>query len=296
VDAAIDFIRSASARKQPFLAVVWFGSPHAPHEALESDRRLYSNQPEKLQHFYGEITAMDRAIGNLRKELRRMGISDNTLFWYNSDNGAIPVGSTGGLSGGKGTLDEGGIRVPAILEWPARIPKPRISQVPCGTVDIYPTLIDIAGAKVGNQVQPLDGTSLLPLIEGRMQRRTKALGFWVYPAPGIPVRSTELLEELAGEQSGRSPASASPPDSGTPGSLYRDGNLPGPAAWIDGDYKLHRKERAGAGATYTLSDLANDPQEKTDLADREKDRVIRMRAELNAWQKSVAHSFNGGDY
>jgi arylsulfatase A-like enzyme len=225
-----------------------------------------------------------------------MGISDNTLFWYNSDNGAIPVGSTGGLSGGKGTLDEGGIRVPAILEWPARIPKPRISQVPCGTVDIYPTLIDIAGAKVGNQVQPLDGTSLLPLIEGRMQRRTKALGFWVYPAPGIPVRSTELLEELAGEQSGRSPASASPPDSGTPGSLYRDGNLPGPAAWIDGDYKLHRKERAGAGATYTLSDLANDPQEKTDLADREKDRVIRMRAELNAWQKSVAHSFNGGDY
>lgn len=296
VDAAVEFIRSAAARKQPFVAVVWFGSPHSPHEALESDRRLYSSQPEKLQHFYGEITAMDRTIGNLRKELRRLGISDNTLFWYNSDNGAIPVGSTGGLSGGKGTLGEGGIRVPAIIEWPTRIRRPRISHTPCGTVDIYPTLIDITGAKVRNQVQPLDGISLLPLIEARMERRTKPLGFWVYPARGIPVSSAKLLEELASEQSGQPPASGPPPDSGIGKQRYRDDNFHGPAAWIDGDYKLHRREQAGGGVTYALFHLAKDPQEKTDLAAREADRVARMQAELEAWQKSVVQSLNGGDY
>lgn len=296
VDAAIEFIRSAAARKQPFLAVVWFGSPHAPHEALDSDRRLYSNQPEKMQHFYGEITAMDRAIGNLRKELRRLRISDNTLFWYKSDNGAIPVGSTGGLSGGKGTLDEGGIRVPAIIEWPNRIRRPRISHMPSGTVDIYPTLIDITGAKVRNQVQPLDGISLLPLIESRMERRTKPLGFWVNPAPGIPVRSAELLRNLASEQSGQSPASNPPPDYEIGKQRYRDDNFPGPAAWIDGDYKLHRKGQAGGGVTYALFDLSKDPQEKADLAAREADRVARMRAEMETWQKSVVQSLNGGDY
>jgi arylsulfatase A-like enzyme len=276
--------------------VVWFGSPHAPHQAIESDRRLYSNQPKKLQHFYGEITAMDRAIGILRKEIRGLGISGNTLLWYNSDNGAIPVGSTGGLSGGKSTLDEGGIRVPAIIEWPNRIRKPRISHIPCGTVDIYPTLIDATGARVRNQVQPLDGVSLLPLIENRMQRRAKPLGFWVNPAPGIATPSAKLLEELASEQSGRTPATAPPPEPGIGTQRYRDDNFPGPAAWIDGDYKLHRREQDGGKVIHALFDLAKDPQEKTDLAALEPDRAARMRSALEAWQKSVVKSLNGGDY
>jgi arylsulfatase A-like enzyme len=294
VDAALEFIRAASARKQPFLAVIWFGSPHAPHEALEQDRRLYANQPAKLQHFYGEITAMDRAIGNLRKELRRLAIADNTLLWYNSDNGAIPVGSTGGLAGGKGTLDEGGIRVPAMIEWPSRIRKPRITHLPCGTVDIHPTVLEVAGAKAQHQVQPLDGVSLLPLIEGRMETRTKPLGFWVYPAPGIPVRSTELLEALAREQAGEAPAR--PADPAIPAKRYPEEELIGPAAWIDGDYKLHRRSAKGNEATYTLFNLAADAQEKTDLAPRDQDRVARMSGELNAWQKSVVRSLNGQDY
>lgn len=296
VDAAAEFIRSATARKQPFLAVVWFGSPHAPHEALDADRRLYANQPEKLQHFYGEITAMDRAIGNLRKELRGLGIAGNTLFWYNSDNGAIPVGSTGGLAGGKSTLDEGGIRVPAIIEWPNRVRKPRVSQIPCGTVDIYPTLIEISGAKVRKQVKPLDGVSLLPLLEGRMERRTKPLGFWVYPAPGIGVASAKLLEAQAREQSGEAPASATTPDAGQITKRYPEDDLPGPAAWIDGDYKLHRKRPVGGEETLALFDLAKDPTEKENLAPREGERVARMRGELEAWQRSVVRSLNGEDY
>jgi arylsulfatase A-like enzyme len=291
VDAALGFIRAAAKRNQPFLAVVWFGSPHAPHEAFERDRRPYAAESEKLQHFYGEITAMDRAIGNLRKELRALGIAGNTLLWYNSDNGAIPVGSTGGLSGRKGDLEEGGIRVPCVLEWPGRITKPRVSHVPCGTVDIYPTLVELSGAKVRKQVEPLDGMSLVPLIDGRMQSRAKPLGFWVYPAKGIPKNSEAILRAI---RSGTAPGAEPAPKIEN---RYTEDEFPGFSAWVDGDYKLHRKNTSATGGlAYSLFDIASDPQEKHDLAATQPQRVARMKRDLQAWLKSVARSLTGADY
>lgn len=299
VDAAIEFIRAAVQRGgAPFLAVVWFGSPHSPHIALDEDRKMYADQPLKLQHFYGEITAMDRAIGKLRRELRKLGIADNTLFWYTSDNGALKVGSTGGLTGHKGNLGEGGIREPAIIEWPARIKRPRISDVPCGTVDIYPTLLDIAGVTMPNQ-PTLDGVSLVPLIEGRMKRRDKPLGFWVYPIRGIGTPSQSILRYMLAGQQGKTPQGKPPvalrdPDKNL--KQYPKDRLPGAAAWIDGRYKLHRNARKSGKTTYALYDLVADPQEKTDLSADQPDRLRRMKAELRAWQKSVVGSLNGEDY
>lgn len=295
VDAALRFIRDATKRKQPFLAVVWFGSPHAPHEALSADREIYKDQPEKLQHFYGEITAMDRAIGKLRNELRQLNIEDNTLLWYKSDNGAIPVGSTGGLSGKKSDLEEGGIRVPSIMEWPARIQKPRVTEVPCGTVDVFPTLVELAGAKVSKQGLPLDGQSLVPMIEGKMSRREKPLGFWVYPTPGIATSSPELMKEMLLEQTGKKPPRAAMPDPGKDIKQYPLDARPGPAAWIDGDYKLHRKVDKGE-VRYTLYNLALDPKETINLTATEPQRLSKMKADLEAWQSSVIRSLNGQDY
>jgi arylsulfatase A-like enzyme len=298
VDAALEFIRGAVARKQPFLAVVWFGSPHGPHVALPQDRLPYQDQPEKLQHFYGEITAMDRALGHLRRELRRLAVAENTLLWYTSDNGAIPVGSTGGLSGGKGNLREGGIRVPAIIQWPARVGKPRVSTVPCGTVDIYPTLLQIAGATVTRQ-PPLDGISLVPLIDGRMPQRDKPLGFWVYPVGGIRTPSAAILEHMRAVQE-ETAAAAKPPfafrEPGKIAKRYPEDHLPGRAAWIDGRYKLHRAATKAGRASYTLVDLASDPRESRDLSAQEPQRLERMKGELQAWQESVVRSLNGEDY
>ena len=138
VDAAIEFIRKHARAPKPFLAVVWFGSPHVPHAASKEDYASYAAEGEKKANFYGEIAGIDRAVGKLRQELRTLGIHQNTLFWYCSDNGGLPrVGVTGGR-GHKGSVYEGGLRVPAIIEWPARIPKPRSTEVPANTVDIYP--------------------------------------------------------------------------------------------------------------------------------------------------------------
>jgi len=151
VDAALEFIGKHSGGPRPFLAVVWFGSPHGPHQAIEEDRVVYNDQDKKLQHFYGEITGMDRAFGKLRKGLRTLGIDKSTILWYCSDNGGLPkVGTTGGR-GNKGNIYEGGLRVPAILEWPVRISNPRATEVPCNTSDIYPTLLEITGVRMKNQ-------------------------------------------------------------------------------------------------------------------------------------------------
>ena len=121
VDLALKFIRECAQKKQRFLAVVWFGSPHAPHQALPADAALYADLPKEKQHFCGEITAMDRAFGKLRTSLRELGLRDQTVLWYCSDNGALPkVGSSGGRRGNKGQIYEGGLLVPALLEWPAR--------------------------------------------------------------------------------------------------------------------------------------------------------------------------------
>jgi arylsulfatase A-like enzyme len=298
VDAAIRFIRRAHEEGKPFLAVIWFGSPHAPHEALDADRKAYEDQEERLQHFYGEITAMDRAIGSLRDELRALGIADNTLHWYKSDNGALPVGSTAGLRGRKAELEEGGIRVPAIIEWPARITQPRVTEVPCSTVDILPTLMAVAGVSDPVPVQPLDGISLLPLIEGEMAERPGGLGFWSYPAQGIPVRSHDLLKEMAREQSGEIPAKPASPLPEVSFASYPRDERPGPAAWIEGDYKLHRKapDEGDAAATYALYHLGQDRSEQTDIAANETDRVARMKTSLEQWQLSVLRSLNGDDY
>ncbi len=299
VEAALKFIRQAAGRKQPFLAVIWFGSPHSPHVAAPENREPYKDLPPKLQHYLGEITGIDRAMRLLRQGLRDCGVAANTLVWYTSDNGARKPGSTGGLRGQKGSIWEGGLRVPGIIEWPARVTSPRRIDLPCGTVDIFPTLLEIAGVKTAVQHGPLDGVSLVPAIEGTMTTRPKPLGFWQYPAKGRRRRSTDLLQALAKEQQSggaSTPTTETDRDAGKIAERHPMDALPGHAALIDGSYKLHRIERRKGGVTYALYDLASDAKETTDLADRQRERLERMKSQLERWQRSVVKSLNGGDY
>jgi len=297
VDAAIEFIRKRANSPKPFLAVVWFGSPHGPHEAIEQDRAVYKDHSEKLQHFYGEITGMDRAFGKLRKELRRLGIHERTILWYCSDNGGLPrVGTTGGRAN-KGKVYEGGLRVPAILEWPARIRKPRVTDVPCNTSDIYPTLLEIVRVKMQNQ-PPLDGISLEPLIDGKMRSRPKPMGFWDHPTRGIRTPSKEWMSDLLkAQKTGKAIADRSRLrlDAGTITKKYPEDSFAGHAAWLDWPWKLHRIETK-KGIKLELYNLAKDPKEANDLAAQNAERVNAMKTELEKWQKSVVRSLNGEDY
>jgi arylsulfatase A-like enzyme len=264
-DEALKFIRTQAAAKKPFLAVVWFGNPHTPHEALPADKAAYKDLPEAAQNYYGELTAIDRSVGRLRTALRELKVADNTLLWYTSDNGgAAGPKSTGNLRGAKGTLWEGGVRVPGIVEWPARIAKPLVSSMPCSTVDIYPTVLAATGTKAGKQIQPLDGINLLPLFDQQMTERGKPISFWA--------------------------------------DARRDNAH---ATLIDWPYKLHTHAAEGkkkarkaneSGPATLLYDLSKDPNETTDLATQDPERVKQMTAVLDTWKSSVKKSLAGGDF
>ena len=296
VDAAIEFIEKHSKAGKPFLAVVWFGSPHGPHLAAAEDKALYADQPAKLQDFYGEITGMDRAFGKLRSAIADLGIRDNTILWYTSDNGGLKVESSGGRNK-KGSVYEGGLRVPALLEWPEKIAEPRITKMQANTVDIYPTLLDLVGASVGHQ-PVLDGISLVPLLEGKLESRDKAMGFWNTEHSGIGMHSDRMMAALLEAQT----AGAEPEepellrlDAAEIKKQYPLDSFAGHSAWRDGDWKLHRMESKGT-VKWELYNLADDLMEANDLADRETERVAKMSADLERWLESVARSMNGEDY
>lgn len=297
VDAAIEFVRKHAGGERPFLAVVWFGSPHKPHRALEDDRAPYAAEAEDYSHFLGEIAAMDRAFGRLRESLNTIGVRENTILWYCSDNGGLPeFGSTGGR-GHKGELYEGGLRAPAFVEWPKRLPQPRVTTVPCSTVDIYPTLLDIAGVRVDGQ-PVLDGMSLSPLFAATMPVRPRPLGFWVHPAKGRITPSHEWMTELLeAQQRGEDVAH---PDLAGPhtGSLARTegGDFPGHAAWLAWPWKLHKVPLDSGEFRWELYNLEDDPDETNDVAAANPDLVTRLRAALELWQASVAKSLAGDDY
>jgi len=185
MDRAIPFIRKAATNQKPFLAVIWFHAPHAPVVAGPQYRKIYSQYSEDEQHYYGCITAMDEQIGRLSRELRELGIADNTMLWFCSDNGPEGKdgkrgrfrGSAGPFRGRKRSLFEGGVRVPALLEWPARVKASQVTDVSCCTSDYYPTVLDVLGLKTKEQPEPIDGVSLLPLIEGKMIKRPVPIGF-----------------------------------------------------------------------------------------------------------------------
>jgi len=305
-DEALDFIRRVHAGGQPFFTTIWFGSPHGPWQALDKDLALYQAVASpKLRARLGEITALDRAIGTLRKGLRELGVADNTLIWFNSDNG-IPrefidkdgsdsKGLNGHLRGPKASLYEGGLRVPAIIEWPAGIRKPRSTSLPAVTSDIFPTLLDILGLQSFCANRPLDGISLRPLIEGRaMESRPKPIGFWNYPRDGeekngdwidpdlqmgtIKTGNDKLIQFLNYQHP-----------------VADTGRFGGEAVWLDGCYKLIL--RRGGRVTH-LFNLEENPaeDESADLSAAFPERVERMRAELDAWRQSVESSLSGADY
>ena len=294
VDAALDFIQKHSQDKTPFFCILWFGSPHSPFDAIGEDKGLYVG--EDMAEYYREITAMDRAFGKLRRELHNLAISENTLLWYCSDNGGLNENTSGGREK-KSSIYEGGLRIPALLEWPARIPKAWATSMPCVTSDIYPTLVELAGAHVETQF-PLDGVSLVPLIDGKMKTREPAIGFWKYPYPGrLTYADRMMIALLKAQQAGHKfdPEGRLDLDAAEIKETFPEDYFPGHAAWLEFPWKLHRIVNEGQ-EKLELYHLLADPYEASNLATSHTKRVSRMLTDLESWQISVMRSLNGKDY
>ncbi|KLU03751.1 Choline-sulfatase [Rhodopirellula islandica] len=153
-----------SGPEQPFFLNVWFHEPHAPIAAPDEVTQKYGKVNDKAAVYSGTIDNTDQAIQRLLAKLDAMGVRENTLIIYASDNGSYRADRVGNLRGQKGVNWDGGIRVPGIFQWPGHIPAGVVLDQPAGLVDVLPTicgLLNLAPPKVH-----LDGSDLSPLLTG----------------------------------------------------------------------------------------------------------------------------------
>ena len=184
MDRAVPFVERCAKAEQPFFAVVWLHAPHLPVVASAADRRRYQEFDETTQHYYGCITALDREVGRLRALLDELKIADNTILWFCSDNGpegkrGRAPGSAGELRGRKRSLYEGGTRVPALLSWPAQLPKGLVVDTLGCTSDFLPTIANWLQLELPEDLR-LDGRELATVFasaqRGTAMVRQKPIG------------------------------------------------------------------------------------------------------------------------
>lgn len=260
-------------KDRPFFAYYSFYDVHTPLMAREDLRKKYAEKRAKLgledkwgreggrdvrltqDHvvYAAMVEAMDLAVGKVLAKIDELGLRENTIVIFTSDNGGLSTSegwptSNLPLRGGKGWMYEGGIREPLIVRWPAVVKAGSVIGTPVSSPDFFPTLLEAAGAKP-QPGQVLDGTSLVPLLKGGTLPE-RAL-FWHYPHYG---------------NQGGAPASA----------VRR------------GDWKLIEWAEDNRAE---LFNLAQDLGEKNNLADKEPQRVAALRTELAAWQKQVGAKF-----
>jgi arylsulfatase A-like enzyme len=254
---------------------------------------------EVLRERYAEITAMDRSIGQLRTWLADNRLRDNTLLWYCGDNGSWSDGAvTSPFRGQKGTVYEGGVHVPGIIEWPAHITEHRIEDMNCVTSDILPTLCELVNVPLPQR--PIDGESLVPMFDSPIAERHSPICFWNFPmrsgvlqglepyiAPKLQAGTTPLVKK-SGTRFTRDFRSVRVPD-------IDDRYYGGSRAILDGKYKL--VVRGGMQRPEAqLFNLAADPAEETNIASKQPEVVAHLKELLLNWQTSVLSSLAGNDY
>lgn len=295
VQGAINYIDQLKDSNKPFFILIWYGSPHGGFEAVPEDAALYADLTTKdvsefgkidlelLKGYFAEITAMDRSIGILRKALKDRNIDQNTLVLFNSDNGNGKFEQLDDLRGGKGSIWDGGLRVPAIAVWPEVIRQPVETDAYVATWDIMHTLMDIAGVKVTNHV--MDGVSFYPLLQGKKMEREQPLCYWFYRRG---VTDKILMEYKPGT-----------PKRGESKHLDNPEVIPekdpGWTTIIDGKWKYHHNPPSNEGS-HELYNIRTDPGETNNVASEHPEVVRSLDEKLTAWRNSVKQSLRGEDY
>ncbi len=265
VDEAVGWLdsRSTSDNSQPFFLNLWFHEPHAPIAAPEEITTEYGKPRDRAAIYSGTIDNTDRAIGRLLAELDRLGVRDNTLIIYASDNGSYREDRTGGLRGRKGVNWEGGIRVPGIFVWPEHIRGGEVATQPAGLVDVLPTVAALLNLKTDPDVH-LDGSDLSPILLGRPERFTRHQPlFWHLQ------KSRPIVAMRDGDYS----LVADPDYELSTSNMFDE-------SWIP-------KIRSGSYSNFQLFDLSKDPDQTTDIADQRPQLVAKLKKKLLAINDSI---------
>ncbi|CAN5902008.1 arylsulfatase [soil metagenome] len=274
--AAINFFEEPA--EQPFFVYLSFNAPHTPLQVAEQDLAPYLEmdlshdqfpdigQPlpgeadqETTAKIYGMVTNIDDNVGRLLEALEDRGLADNTLVIFLTDNGPQQVRYNSGLRGRKGSVYEGGIRVPFYLRWPGKLEAGQVVEEHAAHIDVVPTLLAACGVSPPEEVE-LDGRNLLPLLEGT--------------ADDWPDRTLYFQWHRGDEPE---------PFRGF--------------AARDSRYKLVRAEQRPLNKqepTFELFDIQADPFEQFDIAEENPEVVDRLRSEYEQWFRDVS-SIRGYD-
>ncbi len=259
-------------REGPFFAYLAFYSVHTPLMARPDLKAKYQEKAKTVEHegpawrpegtrqarqvqdhavYAGMVEAMDLAVGKVLSALERLGLAENTVVCFMSDNGGLSTSegsptSNVPLRAGKGWMYEGGIREPMIVRWPGVTEPGSTCEVPVTSTDFYPTLLQIAGL-AARPKQHLDGVSLVPLLKQTGSLKRDAI-FWHYPHYGN--------------------------QGGAPAAAIRSGDWK-LIAWMEDGGRLE------------LYNLAEDIGEEHDLAKKHPDKARELHARLRTWLEEV---------
>ncbi len=290
----IDFMKKN--REVPFFAYLSLLTCHAPldvpQEYIEKYRKKGLSQ--NLSTLYGMVDHMDYHIGRLLVSLEQMGITENTLVLFMSDNGPAVINRwltdedrktryVNGMRGHKGDIWENGIRSLLFVRYEGRFPPGTVHRL-CDVTDIFPTLIELAGASVDIQGLKLDGRSILPYLQGNFSGHPDKEVF-LYANPGWPPTDRPWTPE--GVKDEYRPWK------------YSEGNqlaYPGQIMGIrTEDYKLLYNTVSAAGSLlvdksgYALFDIRKDLKEHRNILAEEAEIGAEMRRMLGDWHTSVFH-------
>lgn len=270
----VAFIEKSVKNDKPFFINVWLHEPHTPHHTIPKYRWRFRELDEPDCIYAAILSHADDRVGEILDALDRLGLTDNTLVVFSSDNGPAGTsdelslfydsatgagygrgaskGTTGGRKGYKASLFEGGIGVPFIARWPGNVPAGKVDDVSLmSAVDLLPTFCEIAGVELPSDYQP-DGISQVATLKGqKYPSRTKPL-FWKYPS--------------------RWPASNKKPDHWAS------------FAVVDQTWKLVSNNDLSYVELY---DIASDFYEKDDLKEQHPDVVTQLIEKLKAWQNTL---------
>lgn len=194
---AARIVRESQAKHpdKPFFLYLAFNAPHTPTQAPKEliDAMPASHKDAKRRAYVAQIASMDSAIGQVRVALKETGMEKDTFIVFFSDNGGAksPYYDNTPLRDNKGTLYEGGIRVPFFAVYPERIPAGSVCNQPVTTLDVFATACALAGTKP-ETARPLDSVDMLPLLAGKTKQATHEAMFWEFPGFGAAVSSGDL--------------------------------------------------------------------------------------------------------
>ena len=167
LDEAVDYMADNKDKKDPFFLCVAFNAPHVPFQAAKKYYDMHTDtKDENKRVYYAMIHALDDAIGKLMNKMTAMGLDDNTLVFFISDNGAATyTGATDNYpyKGGKMNWFEGGINVPFMVKWKGHISEGLVYDKPVSSMDMFGTIAEIADLKLPDD-RIYDGVNLLPFI------------------------------------------------------------------------------------------------------------------------------------